>query len=154
MFYRHRFKVNSVLSKVAEFHTQSINMAALTPAPILIRMQEAPAVVREGDEMAFTLWLGPLPLRWLLRIEEVSTNGFTDRQLRGPFKAWVHRHKYRATDEEWTEVVDEIELELQPHLIWWPVGFLMWLNLPILFAYRGWKTRQILAKYREKLQVV
>jgi ligand-binding SRPBCC domain-containing protein len=153
MFYRHRFKVNSALSKVAEFHSHSANMAALTPPPILVRMQETPAEVRNGDEMAFTLWLGPLPIRWLLRIESVSANSFTDRQLRGPFKTWVHRHKYHSLDEEWTEIVDEIELELRPHMIWWPVGLFMWLNLPILFAYRGWKTRQILAKNRDKLQV-
>jgi ligand-binding SRPBCC domain-containing protein len=152
-FYRHSFKVNSTLTKVIEFHAQSANMAALTPPPIVVRMQKAPAEVREGDEMAFTLWLGPLPVRWLLRIEEVSAHGFTDRQLQGPFKKWVHRHKYHPLDEEWIEVVDEIELELRPHLIWWPVGFFMWLNLPVLFGYRGRKTRQILAKNRGKLQV-
>jgi ligand-binding SRPBCC domain-containing protein len=153
MFYRHRFEVNGTLDKVTEFHTQSANMAALTPPPMLVRMQETPSALREGDEMAFNLWLGALPMRWLLRIEEVSAHGFTDRQLRGPFKTWVHRHKFHCLDEEWTEIVDEIELELRPHLIWWPVGFFIWLNLPILFAYRRWKTRQILAKNRGKLQV-
>lgn len=153
MFYCHRFRVHRELSEVAEFHAQSRNMAALTPPPILVQMGETAAEGREGNEMAFTLWLGPLPMRWMLRIENVSANGFTDRQMRGPFKKWVHRHNYHFVDEEWTEIVDEIELELRPHLIWWPVGFFMWLNLPVLFAYRGWKTRRILAKNGEKLQV-
>ncbi len=34
--------------------------------------------------------------------------------------------------------------EHRRHWFWRLVGMGMWLNLPILFAYRGWKTRQLL----------
>jgi ligand-binding SRPBCC domain-containing protein len=84
MKYYHRFRVPASIDQVAEFHRHSTSMAAITPPPILVRVQRSPAVLANGDEMAFTMWLGLLPVHWLARIEAVSDTGFTDRQL-GPF---------------------------------------------------------------------
>ena len=144
MFYRHRYKLNAPLTQAAEFHRQAASMAAITPPPIIVRMHQSPAILEEGDEMDFTLWLGPLPLHWLARIENVSPNGFTDRQLRGPFAEWVHRHTFVSVDEQTTAVMDEITLRLRSHPLWWLVGIGMRTGLPVLFAYRGWKTRRML----------
>ena len=144
MIYRHRFQVHAPLVRVTEFHSRAASMAAITPPLIVVRIQQAPAVLSEGDEIAFTMWLGLLPLRWLARIEDVSLDGFTDRQLRGPFAAWVHRHSFEAVDEQTTDVVDEINLRLKAHPFWWLVGMGMRLGLPVLFAYRAQKTRRLL----------
>jgi len=144
MIYCHRFQVCATIASVIEFHSRADSLAAITPPPIILRMKHTPATLTEGDEMDFTMWLGPFPLRWFARIEDVSTNGFADRQLRGPFAEWVHRHTFVAVDEQTTDVVDEINLRLRPHPIWWLVGMGMRLGLPILFAYRAWKTRRIL----------
>lgn len=146
MKYQHTFHVHAPLSVVADFHAQSASMGAITPPPVKAQVHQAPARLNEGDEMDFTLWLGPLPIRWVARIEDVSGNGFSDRQLRGPFRRWVHRHQFRAIDNQTTEVIDEIEAGLQPHPLWAVVGLGMWLNLPLLFAYRGWKTKRLLEK--------
>ncbi|MCU0487122.1 MAG: hypothetical protein MUC85_13540, partial [Anaerolineales bacterium] len=62
----------------------------------------------------------------------------------GPFAAWSHRHEFVAVDEHTTEVVDSIALNLRRHPIWWLVGASMRLGLPVLFAYRAWKTRRYL----------
>ncbi len=120
------------------------SMGAITPPPIVVRMRNAPAVLAEGNEIEFTMWLGPLPVRWLASIEAVSSTGFTDRQLDGPFAEWVHRHTFVAVDEHTTDVLDEITTRLRPHLLWWPVGLGMQLGLPVLFAFRAWKTRRLL----------
>jgi ligand-binding SRPBCC domain-containing protein len=145
MNFQHRFRVQASISQVAEFHRHSASMAAITPPPIIVKIQRAPSVLADGDEMAFTMWLGPFPVHWLARIEMVSATGFTDRQLSGPFSEWVHRHTFVALDQNTTEVVDEITLRLRPHLLWLPVGLGMWLGLPILFAYRAWKTKRMLS---------
>jgi len=107
-------------------------------------VQRAPPVLAEGDEMEFTMWLGLLPVGWLARIEGVSPNGFTDRQLRGPFAEWVHCHRFVAVTEQTTDVLDEVTLQLKLHLLWWPIGLGMLLGLPILFAFRAWKTKRML----------
>ena len=144
MKYQHRFVVDAPLAAVADFHALSASMAAITPPPVVVRLHRAPARLDEGDRMEFTLWLGPLPMHWLAGIDDVSPTGFTDRQLRGPFRHWKHRHAFAPVDETTTAVVDEIELALRPHPLWGLVGLGMWLSLPLLFAYRGWKTRRLI----------
>ena len=94
--------------------------------------------------MEFTLWLGPLPIRWLARMEQVSSQGFVDRQLKGPFQKWVHNHRFESIDDANTRVIDSITLALRPHLLWGPVGLFMRIGLPILFAFRAWRTRRLL----------
>jgi len=144
MKYRHCFEVNAPLAAVADFHARSASMGAITPPPVVVRMQRAPERLQDRDEMEFTLWLGPLPMNWLACIEEVSPTGFADRQLRGPFRHWTHRHLFLPVDETHTSVVDEVELSLRTHPLWGLFGLGMWLSLPLLFAYRAWKTRRLI----------
>lgn len=148
MIFRRRFRVAAPLAAVEEFHARPQGLVALTPPPLVLRFSAPPpARLAAGDEIAFTLWAGPLPVAWRARIEAHDGPGFTDRQLAGPFAVWVHRHRFRAVGgpgEEMTEIDDEIEARLRRHLLWGPVGFKMWLGLPLLFAYREWKTRRLL----------
>jgi hypothetical protein len=38
-----------------------------------------------------------VPVRWTSRIEEWEPGrGFVDRQLRGPYRLWHHRHSFSA----------------------------------------------------------
>jgi ligand-binding SRPBCC domain-containing protein len=144
MKYLHRFEVKASLAVVADFHTRSASMGDITSPPVVVRVQRAPERLQEGDEMEFTLWLGPLPVNWLARVEEFSATGFADRQLRGPFRHWTHRHRFLPIDETRTIVVDEVELSLRPDPLWGLFGLGLWLSLPLLFAYRAWKTRQLI----------
>jgi len=145
MNYSHQFTVKASVATVADFHVRSSSMAAITPPPIVVQIHEAPSRLAEGDKMDFTLWLGPLPIRWVARIEAVSETGFDDRQLDGPFEQWVHRHRYQPIAEGVTHISDEIQFSLKKHPWWGIIGLVMGLNLPLLFTYRGWKTRQLLA---------
>lgn len=144
MKYRHVFQVKAPLEAVADFHSWADSLAAITPPPAVMRIHHAPERLVEGDELEMTLWLGPLPVGWLVRIEQVSAEGFTDRQLRGPFERWVHRHTFVVLDEATTQVQDEVQLRPRRHILWGPVGWFLALSLPVLFAYRGWRTQQLL----------
>jgi ligand-binding SRPBCC domain-containing protein len=148
--YHHRFTVKAPLADVAEFHSQSASMAAITPPPIVVHVHTAPAKLGEGDHMDFTMWLGPLPVRWLAQIEQVTPTSFVDRQLRGPFASWAHKHTFEPVDAGKTAVIDEVNATLHANWFWKLVGASMWLGLPILFAYRGWKTRQVLESLRKR----
>ena len=145
MDYLHIFRVKASLSRVALFHQQPTSMGAITPPPIRVELHRVPANL-SGGEMDFTLWLGPLPFHWLAQIEDVSESGFTDRQLRGPFAEWVHRHSFVAVDDHSTDVIDQISLQLKPNLVWGSIGLGFRLGMPVLFAYRAWKTRRLLEK--------
>lgn len=146
MNFQHRFQVDAPLAAVADFHRQSASMGAITPPPVIVRIQRAPAILNSEDEMAFTMWMGPVPIRWLARIEEVTPTGFVDRQLRGPFRQWVHRHTFRSVSPTVTEVIDEITITLSDTWYWKLVGWGMYQSLPLLFAYRAWQTKRLVRK--------
>ena len=148
MIYRHSFEVAAPQSNVADFHRNSDSMGAITPPPVIVRVHRAPERLSEGDTMDFTMWLGPLPIHWVARIEQTTPVSFVDRQVTGPFGSWRHLHTYVAQDPGKTLVIDQVEAELSDHWWWKLVGMGMWLNLPILFAYRGWKTRRLLERQK------
>jgi ligand-binding SRPBCC domain-containing protein len=55
MEYHHRFEIRAPIGAVAEFHRRSASMAAITPPPLSVAVQRAPARLSDGDEIAFTL---------------------------------------------------------------------------------------------------
>lgn len=153
--FRRRFTVRAPLDRVVDFHRRPASLKAITPPLVPMRfLGQVPEVLEPGDELAFRMWAGPLPLHWRSRIEELEgdgtagtgsgVEGFRDRQLDGPFAHWLHRHRFRAAGDGVTEVDDEIEVSLARHPFWWLVGAKMWLGLPLMFAYRRWKTRRLL----------
>ncbi|HVP21899.1 MAG TPA: hypothetical protein VMS73_08565 [Anaerolineaceae bacterium] len=144
MSYRHCFQVRAPLARVSDFHSKASSMPAITPPPLSVRIHHAPDVLGEGEGMDFSLGVGPISIRWVTRIERVSSTGFTDRQTQGPFAEWVHRHSFNALDNQTTEVVDEITLQPRSHPLWWLVGMGIWAGLPLLFAFRASKTRRML----------
>jgi len=145
MQYQHRFQVKAPIAHVVDFHSHSASMSAITPPPVIVRIHSAPEELTEGDEMDFTMWLGPLPVRWVARIENVTPTSFVDRQIHGPFTQWIHQHSFIEIDAQTTEVHDTVTVELGTQWFWRLVGRMMWLNLPLLFAFRGWKTRRLLS---------
>jgi ligand-binding SRPBCC domain-containing protein len=147
MKYRHTFRVRAPLEAVRHFHARGEALAQITPPPLRFEAQQVPDLISSPTTMCFTLWLGPLPIRWVARIEDISPDGFVDRQESGPFHTWIHRHAFRPLDEGQTEVLDQIEARLRPHLFWGPFGLGMLLGLPLLFAYRARKTRQLMENF-------
>lgn len=144
MRFRRAFEVAAPQAAVAEFHRGAAGFRALRPPLVPMRLHGAPERLAAGDEMDFTMWLGPLPVRWVARIEETGPGGFVDRQIRGPFASWLHRHRFEARGAARTLVVDEIEARLRRHPIWGPAGWLLWAGLPPLFAWRAFRTRRLL----------
>jgi ligand-binding SRPBCC domain-containing protein len=139
MRYRHRFIVEAPLSAVAEFHKDTRALRELTPPPMTVKFNHVEPLA-EGSIADFTMQAGPMGVRWVAVHSDVTDeNGFVDTQEKGPFRSWRHHHKFRAIDEQTTEVIDEIEAEYGN-----AISRLMWLNLPILFAYRARQTKKAL----------
>lgn len=132
------------MADVAKFHHDPRALKQLTPPPVFVQLHQIEPV-DEGSLADFTMWLGPIPIRWLAVHSNVEyLRGFTDAQAKGPFERWVHIHSFRSIEDNITEVVDDIQVEFGKGLWKGMISRLMWINLPVLFAYRGWKTRQIL----------
>lgn len=139
--FQQEFLVDAPIEKVAEFHSSTRALKQLNPPPIFVQLNQIEPL-GEGSRSDFTLWLGPLPIRWVAVHSEVdSLTGFTDTQMAGPFKTWVHRHQFQSIDGDKTRVVDQIEAQPGDHPFWGLISRFMWLTLPILFSYRARQTR-------------
>jgi ligand-binding SRPBCC domain-containing protein len=146
MEHNSHFIVQAPIEAVRRFHKAASSLRAITPPLIPMTALDAPDPLIEGAEMAFTLWLGPLPVRWEARIEDMDQNGFVDKQISGPFAAWSHRHDFAAIDEISTKVDDRVTYELKSNPFWWLVGGAMAIGLPLLFRFRAFRTKQLLER--------
>lgn len=107
----HTFTVKAPLAKVAEFHYDTRVIKRLTPPFIIMQLHKIEPMA-EGSISDFSLWLGPLPVRWVAIHSKVGPQrGFTDTQQQGPFKQWVHTHTFTAAGDNLTRVNDHIEYE-------------------------------------------
>ncbi len=72
------------------------NLERITPPWLRFSVRTPdPIEMLPGALIEYDLRLHALPLRWVTRIEEwVPGRSFVDRQLRGPYRLWHHRHEF------------------------------------------------------------
>ena len=80
-----RFTVAAPLAAVSAFHFQTGILKALTP-PLMIMQVHRFDPLANGSIGEFTIWMGPIPVRWVAEHSEVSQTGFIDTQIHGPMK--------------------------------------------------------------------
>lgn len=101
------------LDEVFAFFSRAENLERITPEWLRFEVRATePADVRDGTLIHYRLRLHGLPLRWTSRIEEWRPGeSFVDRQLRGPYRLWHHRHTFR-TDGNGTLLGDDVHYAL------------------------------------------
>ena len=135
------FRVNAPLAAVRDFHRDTSALKRLTPPPTIVQLH-AIEPLGEGLVSKFTLWVGPLPLRWTAVHRDVSDRGFTDVQAAGPAAKWEHTHSFVPVSDDVTEIREHIEYEHKPG----PIGLVTRVlfakpNLLGMFFYRSLVTR-------------
>ncbi|MEO1172071.1 MAG: cyclase [Myxococcota bacterium] len=142
MAFEYRFQVKAPVAAVRAFHGSTEVLRELTPPGTWVQIHRFGAL-EDGMEAEFTLWLGPIPIRWHALHRDVDAFGFTDVQVQGPMARWEHTHRFVSVDENTTEVREHIELEHPRGLrgVWTRLLF-GGLALRGLFAYRAWVTRR------------
>jgi ligand-binding SRPBCC domain-containing protein len=139
------FTVDAPLAAVRDFHRDTSALKRLTPPPTIVQLHSIEPLA-EGSVSEFTLWLGPLPLRWKAVHRNVSERGFTDVQASGPAAKWEHTHSFVPLTEGRTEIREHIEYE-HKRGFWGLVTRALFsgASLWFMFGYRRWVTRRALA---------
>jgi ligand-binding SRPBCC domain-containing protein len=122
------------LDEVFGFHADAANLQAITPPWLDFRiLSPLPVQMREGAIIEYRLALRRIPLRWLTEITAWEPpHRFVDEQRRGPYRLWVHEHRFETRDQG-TLVSDHVQYAV-------PLGLLAhWAVVPDLrriFSYR------------------
>jgi ligand-binding SRPBCC domain-containing protein len=132
-------RVRGALPEVFEFFSRASNLERITPPFLSFALTSEDAEdVHEGMLITYRLKVHGVPLKWVTRIEEFEPgHHFVDRQLKGPYKLWLHRHEFEA-DGDFTTVRDHVRYAL-------PFGLLGEAAHPLfvrrdierIFAYRN-----------------
>jgi ligand-binding SRPBCC domain-containing protein len=135
------------LDEVFAFFAEAHNLERITPPWLRFELlADGPIQMGAGTVIDYRLHVHRLPIRWTSQIEEWSPqSGFVDRQLRGPYRRWHHRHSFTAVGSG-TAVVDQVDYAL-------PLGRLGDLAHPLfvrrdlerIFAHRQRAVEELLA---------
>ena len=104
-----RTVIDAPLAEVFDFFRKAENLGAMTPPALAFEIRTpTPIAMEQGQRITYRIRLGPVPMRWLTRIEAWEpTRRFVDAQLRGPYRCWYHEHRFEA-DGERTRMVDRV----------------------------------------------
>jgi ligand-binding SRPBCC domain-containing protein len=102
--------VDRPVADVFHFFAEAHNLERITPPWLSFHvLTPDPIEMRAGALIDYRLRVHGVPLRWTSRIEHWEPGrSFVDRQLRGPYGLWHHRHSF-AEDGQGTVVRDEVD---------------------------------------------
>jgi ligand-binding SRPBCC domain-containing protein len=145
--YEKRTALKCTIEQVQSFHQRSSVLSTLTPPPIFVQVHRDERVSLTEGDVDFTLWLGPIPVRWVARhLPGPTEHSFTDQMVKGPMEYWNHDHIFEPTDNG-TKLIDRITFAHKPGWHGWLTRLVFdGIPLRILFLYRHLRTRMALRK--------
>jgi ligand-binding SRPBCC domain-containing protein len=99
---------------VFPFFADARNLERITPPWLGFRVVTPGAIdMGAGTLIEYRLRLHRVPVRWLTRIEAWEPpDRFVDAQVRGPYRAWRHEHRFALTPDGATLMRDRVDYEL------------------------------------------
>ena len=133
------------IEQVFGFFSDASNLERITPPELRFHtVSPQPIRMARGTVIDFRLRLLGIRFGWRTRISVWEPpHCFVDEQLRGPYRVWVHTHRFSEA-EGFTTVADEVRFALPC----WPFGQLAYpfvsTMLQRIFEFRQQATRAML----------
>ncbi|GAB5490105.1 MAG: hypothetical protein Phog2KO_03200 [Phototrophicaceae bacterium] len=134
--------MNTTVEKMMAFHESTEAFSKLVPPPMIAQIRDdARTSITDGD-LKFTLWLGPIPIKWHARHQEGPTeSSFADLMIEGPMQYWRHEHIFEPVDTG-VKLIDRVTIAHKDG-VQGLLTRLMFDGLPLkfLFFYRHLRTK-------------
>lgn len=106
------------IDRVFNFFKKPENLDQVTPSNLGFKiLTPSPIPMAKGTVIDYTIRLYGIPMKWQTIITDYDPpHSFTDTQVKGPYKTWIHTHRFTPKDGG-TLMTDEVQYEV-------PFGFL------------------------------
>jgi hypothetical protein len=130
------------LRQVFPFFADARNLQELTPSWLDFEiLTPCPIEMRVGRLIDYRLRIRGVPIRWQSEISAWEPpSRFVDEQRQGPYRLWVHEHRFEAQDEG-TGVEDVVRYAVRGGAL--INRLLVAPDLDRIFRYRHQRLRQI-----------
>ena len=129
---------------VFPFYADAFRLEELTPPLLRFRVLTPPPIeMKAGVEIDYRLKLHGVPMKWRSRITAWEPpHRFVDEQLKGPYRRWVHEHRF-IPQEGGTLVSDQVHYDMLGG--WLADRLLVRRDLRRIFDYRQARLAEIFA---------
>lgn len=92
------FKVN--INKLFDFFSKAENLNKITPPVLGFKIiTPLPVEMKKGTLIDYKIKLNGIPFNWRTEITKWEPPFlFEDTQIRGPYKIWIHEHRFEEKD--------------------------------------------------------
>ena len=109
----HEFRIPHPSAEVFAWHERSGAFERLAPPWMKVRVRTRTATIRDGGELELEVARSGISFTWRLRHRDYREGrSFTDEQVKGPFRRWVHTHRFEDDGAGGTRIVDEIDWDV------------------------------------------
>ncbi len=108
-----RHEIPASVERVWDFFSRAENLGRITPRSMGFELHTDRPSTESGATLDYTIRpLFGIAVRWRSRIDAVDApNAFRDTQERGPYKSWVHEHRFTEV-EGGVRLDDRVEYEM------------------------------------------
>lgn len=138
----HILRVSLTLARprdeVFAFFSDAHNLERITPPELSFKiLTPAPIAMAPGTLIDYSLSLHGIPFRWKTLISRWEPPFvFCDEQLKGPYKQWIHTHRFEALGPNETRIDDEVRYRLPFEPFGDLAHFIVRRQVERIFAYR------------------
>lgn len=139
----HVFKSEILIDRprdeVFDFFSKAENLERITPSELNFHVvTPQPIEIKKGALIDYKLTLHGIPFGWRTEITVWDPPfEFEDTQLKGPYKQWIHRHRFTEPEPGKTLMSDEVRYRLPLEPLGDIASFLIARQVRQIFEFRN-----------------
>ncbi len=139
--------ISRPLREVFDFFADAGNLERITPPELNFHIiTPQPIDIEKGTLIDYSLKLRGLPMKWRTEISVWDPPfEFVDQQLSGPYKQWIHRHRFTELEKGKTLIDDEVRYRLPLEPLGDVVHFIVRRELNYIFDHRQKTVAELLS---------